>query len=97
VAGDTRYFEPLFTFAHGADALVHEATFMEMERTIAHDYWHSTAGDVARAAQANGVAKLFLTHISARYQEEGLQALRDEAVRYHPNAIVVNDLERYSV
>ncbi|MGL4819232.1 MAG: ribonuclease Z, partial [Bacilli bacterium] len=26
VAGDTRYFEPLFTFAHGADALVHEAT-----------------------------------------------------------------------
>jgi ribonuclease Z len=66
-SGDTRPCEATAVVAHGADLLVHEATFAAEEADRAADTGHSTAGEAAELAARAGVALLALTHLSSRY------------------------------
>ena len=77
--------------AHGADLLVHEATFSTEEAERALETGHSTARGAAELAARAEVKLLALTHISQRYAG---RELRDEAREVFANTIVPRDFDR---
>lgn len=91
ILGDTRYCQSAITLADRADILVHEATFAAELSTLATQYYHSTTTDAARIAVQACVTKLVLTHISARYDEMGVELLIQQAKSLFPNVVMAHD------
>jgi ribonuclease Z len=94
IAGDTSPCEMTALVAHGADLLVHEATFSIEDADRARETGHSTARDAAELAKRAEVELLALNHISQRYAGP---ELRDEAREIFPNTIVPRDFDRVEI
>jgi ribonuclease Z len=94
ISGDTRPCQTTEVYAHGADVLVHEATFLEDERERARETAHSTAAQAAEIARDAGVRLLALTHLSTRYFPRDV---RDEARATFPGTVVPRDFDAIEV
>src|SRR5215218_3032659 len=94
ISGDTRPYQTTEVYAHAADLLVHEATFLEDERARARATAHSTAAEAARLALDAGVRLLALTHLSTRYLPRDV---RDEARATFPATIVPRDYDAIEI
>jgi ribonuclease Z len=90
ISGDTMPCETLQIAAHGADLLIHEATFAEEETERAAETGHSTAAQAATIARDAEVRMLALTHFSTRYP---VAVLRDEARAIFPNTVLPRDFD----
>jgi ribonuclease Z len=94
IAGDTTPCEMTALVAHGADLLVHEATFSIEDAARARDTGHSTAQGAAELAAGAQVKLLALNHVSQRYAGP---ELRDEARAVFENTIVPRDFDRVEI
>jgi ribonuclease Z len=94
LSGDTAPAEMTGLVAHGADLLVHEASFLDEEAERADQTGHSTARQAAHLAAEAQVSLLALTHLSARYS--GGQ-VRDEARTAFERTIVPRDFDRVEI
>ena len=86
--------DTLVDMAQNADALVIEATYLDVDAQMARNFGHITAGQAARLAKEANVNQLYLTHISRRYRE---QDVVNEARSIFPQAVVVRDFDRVKV
>jgi ribonuclease Z len=94
ISGDTRPCEVLAIAAHGADLLIHEATFAEEERERAAETGHSTAQQAATLAAQAEVTMLALTHFSTRYSPG---VLRDEARAIFKSTVLPRDFDTIDI
>ena len=94
LSGDTAPCQAVEAFAHGADVLVHEATFIDADRDRARETGHSTARQAAEIARDAGVRLLALTHLSTRYFP---REIRDEARAAFRETVVPRDFDAIDV
>jgi ribonuclease Z len=85
---DTTASDNILPLAHGADLLVHDATYCESLQPEAAGglHGHCTARMAGRYAAAAGVKHLVLTHLNPRYTGR-LDALIDEAAAEFPGLV----------
>lgn len=88
VSGDTRPCDGTIAAAEGADVLVHEATFGDLEQLRARDTRHSTAREAAIVARDAGVKQLVMTHLSTRYDREPGTLLHQAREEVKPGTLV---------
>ena len=92
--GDCARTEDLLDVCHGTDALVLEATYLDIEADLAREFGHLTARQAAELAVAAGVGHLYLTHISRRYHEREVLL---EASQVFPRVSVARDFDAFQI
>ncbi len=92
--GDVGRLDTLGDVVADADALVIEATFLDVDADVARSFGHITAKQAATLAAECNVKSLLLTHVSRRYRESDVIA---EARSVFPTAYVVRDLDHFVV
>jgi phosphoribosyl 1,2-cyclic phosphodiesterase len=70
----------------GADVLLHDAQFLETERTVADAYGHATVDDAVALATSAGVGHLVLFHHSPGRRDDELDRLSDTVGRLRSGA-----------
>jgi ribonuclease Z len=90
LTGDTAPAATVVEAAHGADLLVHEASFLAEEAERARETLHSTAVEAAEIARLAQVRLLALTHLSPRYFGPELAA---EAQAVFADTVVPRDFD----
>jgi ribonuclease Z len=88
---DTRWCPGALQLADGADLLVCESTFLDVDADMAEEYGHLTARQAGRLAHEAGARRLVLTHFSRRYADD--QVFVDEArSEFDGDVVLAEDL-----
>lgn len=90
ITGDTAPCQNTLVAAADADLLVHDSSFLSVDRERAIETGHSTAAGAAGLATDANVKMLALVHISARYH---VGAALDEAREVFPNSFAPRDFD----
>jgi ribonuclease Z len=90
--GDAGEIEGLHCHVAAADALVIEATYLDVEADMAQRFGHLTASQAATLAYEAGVKSLYLTHISRRYSPSQVLA---EAQPIFAKTVVARDMDAF--
>ena len=94
-SGDTLAIQETAEASENVDVLVHECTYMDSEKDLAADHFHTTTLQAAGIAKSAGAHSLILTHISNRYDDR--QAVVDEARTVFGNTCAAEDLDLFEV
>lgn len=92
---DTSYAPKIAEKIKHVDLLFHETTFLEEDKALAKQTFHSTAKEAAMIAKAAQADKLLIGHFSTRYKDE--RRFINEAREVFPDTWSVDDGNRYSV
>ena len=92
--GDCAKTQNLIEVCYGADGLVIEATYLESEKDLAHQFGHLTAREAAELAVKAEVDTLYLTHISRRYRD---RQIFEEASKIFPQVHVARDFDKFEI
>lgn len=93
--GDTKPCEAIADMAKDCDVLIHDSTTALDLEDKANFYCHSSSRQAAEAAKTANAVKLFLTHISPRYDET--EQLEADAKAVFANSQVATDFLEYDV
>ena len=93
--GDTKPCDTIIEMAKDCDVLIHDATTSLDLEEKANFYYHSSSRQAAETAKKANASKLFLTHISPRYEETG--QLEADAKAVFENSQVAEDFLEYDV
>ncbi|MBU1252023.1 MAG: ribonuclease Z [Nanoarchaeota archaeon] len=93
---DTVFNDKIVPFVKNSDALVMESTFDSSLNDLAKDYMHLTAEQAARVAKSAKVGKLYLVHLSERYDKNRDVVLKD-AKKVFKNTEIPNDLDSVEI
>ncbi|MEM3398512.1 MAG: ribonuclease Z [Nitrososphaerota archaeon] len=94
--GDTSPDERIAEFAREAEVLIHDSTFDSSYEREAAEQGHSTSRQAAEIARKARVKRLYLFHISPRY-ENNSEKLLLEALRIFPETFLAEDFHVYEV
>lgn len=92
---DTRPNRNIFALMKDVDVLIFDSTFSGEMKKRAVETGHSTCTEAAMIAQRAHAGRLYLDHISARYEDTSL--LLTEARKTFPRSYVAKDLMRCAV
>lgn len=97
IGGDNDEPRRLLPYVEGVKVVVHEATYTQaIADKISFNPQHSSAQQVGQALAHTDVLHMILTHFSARYSDESVEEIRQEASQfYHGNIWLATDLGRF--
>lgn len=94
-SGDTRPTADILEASKEADVLIHEGTLDPSMSDVALERGHSSVAHAAEIARKAGVRKLFIVHLSPRYDNG--KVLEEDARKIFRNCTIPNDLYEYTV
>lgn len=96
VCGDTKYHPDFENFPKDIDLLVYEGTLSGTETEgVLSKYMHSTYQQAATLGKTLRAKRVFINHISGRYQEDELVHMQNEAQQIYDRAIIVKDFDSF--
>ncbi|MGX7112047.1 ribonuclease Z [Gemella cuniculi] len=94
---DTKYFLELESFVKDSDIIISECTYLsKKDSKLASNYFHLSILDIEKLVSKSKVKRLFLTHISARYdKKDELEACNSLSTNIEVH--IAHDLAEYKL
>jgi ribonuclease Z len=89
--GDTAKSEKISDFAKGCNLLIHDATFLDGQESVAAITRHSTARDAGNTAKLAGARRLVLTHISPGNEGAEKRYLSEASAAFDGQIVMAKD------
>lgn len=85
IFGDTMPCKNEYLLAEDVDVIVHEATYIDGDRTLADSHHHSHISDVLKLLEDSHAKQALLNHISNRYNLSDIDVLYAELQEHYPH------------